>query len=247
MRRTALALLLSSLVVPGLAATPAAADITIFSPGISNGPLRILAAEWTQKTGQKVVITGGNVGRIRTAVAKDTPADIVLAPTSDFQDFAPKLAGAPVPLGRIQFGMVVKAGGRHPDISTEQKFIAVTKEAGTLAYANPAVGSLSGGLVERMLQRPEFSGVKPLPIRGMIGDAIVRGDAEFGGGAISEELMAKDAEVVGPFPDSLGVFIDMSGAVLKTSAAPDEARAFLVWLVRPDSGTVWQKGGIVSP
>ena len=81
----------------------------------------------------------------------------------------------------------------------------------------------------------------------MIGDAIVRGDAEYGGGAMTEELMAKCAEVVGPFPDSLGLFIDMSGAVLGASPNADEARAFLVWIVRPDSAGVWRKGGIVAP
>ncbi|MBN9587916.1 MAG: hypothetical protein BGN85_06700 [Alphaproteobacteria bacterium 64-11] len=242
MRRIAVALVLA-----GLWAAPAAADITIFSPGISNGPLRTMAEQWTVQTGHKVTITGGNVGRIRTAVENGTPADLVLAPTSDFKDFTGRLSGAPVPVGRIQFGVVVKAGGRHPDISTEEKFIAFAKAAGTLAFANPAVGSLSGAMVEEMLKRPEFAGVRPLPIKGMIGDAIVRGDAEFGGGAISEELMAKDAEVVGPFPDSLGQFIDMSGAVLKVSSNPDEARAFLVWIVRPDSAEVWQRGGIVAP
>ena len=52
-----------------------------------------------------------------------------------------------------------------------------------LAYADPKVGSLTGGMVEDMLKRPEFAGVEPRPIKGMIGDAIVRGDAEFGGGA----------------------------------------------------------------
>ena len=36
-----------------------AADITVFSPGIVNGPLNKLAASWTAQTGSKVTITGG--------------------------------------------------------------------------------------------------------------------------------------------------------------------------------------------
>ena len=222
-----------------------AADITVFSPGIVNGSLTRLAASWTAETGNKVTITGGNVGRIRTAVNTDVPADLVFAPSADIRELAPKLKpGSARPLGRINFGIVVKAGGRHPDISTREKFVAFTKQAGVLAYANPAVGSLSGAMVEEMLKRPEFTGVKPLPIKGMIGDAIVRGDAEFGAGAISEHLMAKDAEVVGRLPDSLGLHIDVSVAVLNIAAAPNEAAAFLAYVTAPAAQAVWTAGGI---
>jgi len=224
--------------------TAQAATLTVFSPGIANGPLRVLAAQWQAKTGNSVTITGGNVGRIRAAVTSDTPADLVLAPAADMKDLAAKLAGTARPLGRIVFGIVVKAGGPHPDIATPDKFVAFAKQAGILAYANPAVGSLSGAMVEGMLKRPEFAGVTPLPIKGMIGDAIVRGDAQFGAGAISEEKMAAGAEVVGRIPDSFGLFIDVSAAVLKTSAAPDAARAFLDYITAPAAASVWDAGGI---
>jgi molybdate transport system substrate-binding protein len=225
-----------------------AADITVYSPGIVNGPLKKLAADWTAQTGNKVTFAGNNVGRIRTAVGKDDPGDVVVAPTDDFADFAPKLRpGSQQPLGRIRFGVVVKAGGAHPDISTHDKFVAFAKKAGVLAYADPKVGSLTGAMVEEMLKRPEFAGVEPRPIKGMIGDAIGRGDAEFGGGAITEELMAKDAEIVGPFPDDLGLHVDMSAAVLKVSAVPDDAQAFLAYITRPEATAVWKAGGIEKP
>ena len=224
-----------------------AADITVYSPGIVNGPLTKLAQAWTAQTGNKVTFAGFNVGRIRTAVGKDDPGDVVIAPTTDFVAFAPKLApGSRRPLGRIPFGMVVKAGGPHPDISSHDKFVAVVKQAGVLAYADPKVGSLTGAMVEDMLKRPEFSGVEPRPIKGMIGDAIVRGDAEFGGGAMTEELMAKGAEVVGPFPDDLGLHVDMSAAVLKVSANPSDAEAFLRYATRAEAQAVWKAGGIVE-
>jgi len=230
-----------------LSSSAQAADITVYSPGIVNGPLTKLADAWTAETGNKVTFAGFNVGRIRTAVGKDDPGDVVIAPTSDFADFAPKLTpGSQRALGRIMFGVVVKAGGPHPDISTHQKFVAAIKQAGVLAYANPAVGSLTGGMVEDMLKRPEFAGVEARPIKGMIGDAIVRGDAQFGGGAITEELMAKGAEIVGPFPDDLGLHVDVSAAVLKVSANSADAEAFLRYVTRPEAQSVWKTGGIVE-
>lgn len=230
-----------------LASTAQAANITVYSPGIVNGPLTKLAQAWTAETGNKVTFAGFNVGRIRTAVSTDAPGDVVVAPSSDFSDFPAKLApGSQRALGRILFGVVVKAGGPHPDISTHQKFVAAIKQAGVLAFANPAVGSLTGGMVADMLKRPEFSGVEPRPIKGMIGDAIVRGDAQFGGGAITEEIMAKGAEVVGPFPDDLGLHVDVSAAVLKVSPHSSDAEAFLRYVTRPEAQAVWKAGGIVE-
>jgi len=242
-RRITLAILLA-LLAP---VSTQAADITVYSPNIVNGPLQKLADAWTAETGNKVTLAGFNVGRVRTAVGKDDPGDVVLAPTAGFAEFAPKLApGSQRVLGRIPFGIVVKTGGAHPDISSPEKFIAFVKKAGVLAYADPKVGSLTGAMVEEMLKRPEFVGVEPRPIKGMIGDAIVRGDAEFGGGALTEELMAKGADVVGPFPDEMGLHVDMSVAVLKVSAAPTEAEAFLHYITRPQSAAVWKAGGVIE-
>ncbi len=227
--------------------TAQAADITVYAPNIVAGPLRKLAESWTAETGNKVTFAGFNVGRVRTAVEKNDPGDVVVAPTGNFTEFALKLTpGSERPLGRILFGVVVKAGGAHPDISSREKFIAFTKKAGVLAHADPKVGSLTGAMVEEMLKRPEFSGVEARPIKGMIGDAIVRGDAEFGGGAMTELLMAKDAEVVGLFPDEFGLHVDVSAAVLKVSAAPSDAEAFLRYATRPETAPVWKAGGIVE-
>ncbi|MBW8709329.1 MAG: substrate-binding domain-containing protein [Alphaproteobacteria bacterium] len=224
-----------------------AADITVYAPNIVAGPLKLLAAEWTAKTGNKVTFAGFNVGRVRTAVENNDPGDVVVAPTGNFTDFASKLvAGSVRPLGRIPFAVVVKAGGAHPDISTHDKFVAFAKKAGVLAYADPKVGSLTGAMVEEMLKRPEFTGVEPRPIKGMIGEAIVRGDAEFGGGALTEELMAKYAEVVGPFPDDLGLHVDLSAAVLKISAAPSEAESFVRYVTRAGAAPVWKAGGVIE-
>lgn len=227
--------------------TAQAADITIYAPNIVAGPLRKLAESWTAETGNKVTFAGFNVGRVRTAVEKNDPGDIVVAPTGNFAEFAPKLAqGSERPLGRIPFGVVVKTGGTHPDISSHEKFVAFVKKTGVLAHADPKTGSLTGAMVEEMLKRSEFAGVEARPIKGMIGDAIARGDAPYGGGAITEILMAKDAELVAPFPDSLGLHVDVSAAVLKVSAAPSDAEAFLRYATRPQAASVWKEGGFIE-
>ena len=58
--------------------------------------------------------------------------------------------------------------------------------------------------------------------------------------------MVKGAEVVGPFPDELGLHVDMAAAVLKVSAAPNDAEAFLRYVTRAQSAAVWKAGGVVE-
>jgi len=224
-----------------------AAEITVYSPGIVNKPLTQLAQAWTAETGNKVTFAGFNVGRVRAAVENGDAGDVVIAPTGNFPDFAASLApGSERPLGRIPFAVVVKTGGAHPDISSHAKFVAFARKAGAIAYADPKVGSLTGAMVEEMLKRPEFVGVEPRPIKGMIGDAIARGDAEFGGGALTEILMAKGVEPVGRFPDDLDLHVDMSAAALKISAAPSDAESFLRYVTRPEAAPVWKEGGVIE-
>ena len=68
-----------------------AAEITVYSPQIVNGPLQKLADAWAAETGNKVTFAGFNVGRVRAAVTSDvTPADVMVAPTQGFADYAAK-------------------------------------------------------------------------------------------------------------------------------------------------------------
>jgi len=51
---------------------------------------------------------------------------------------------------------------------------------------------------------------------------------------------------VGPFPDDLGLHVDVSAAVLKVSAAPGDAEAFLRYVTRPQAAPVWKAGGFIE-
>ena len=229
-----------------VAAWPAsAADITVFAPGIASVGLRKLADAWTLETGNKVTITGANVGRILTSVNGDVPADLVLLPPDNLKEISTKLKpGTSVVIGRALFGMAVKAGSPHPDISTVAKFAAVLKGVGEIGYPDPAVGSLSGAMVVEMLKRPEFAGIAGKPLKENAATIVKKGDAQFSGGVISEEITDPGAEMVGLFPASLGMHIDLSGALLSYAAAPREAASFLGYVTRAEAGPVWHGCGI---
>jgi hypothetical protein len=44
----------------------------------------------------------------------------------------------------------------------------------------------------------------------------------------------------------MGLHVDMSAAVLKVSAVPGDAEAFLRYVTRPEAAKVWKDGGVVE-
>jgi len=246
MRRQAATLAFIALIpFQALASQVLARPITVQSPGIVIAPLRKLAAQWTAQTGQEVVVKGGNVKSVSEAVASGAPDDVVLLPVTNLDGLATDVTrDSRRPVGRVAFGVVAKEGTPHPDIATETKFTRFVQSAGALAFSDPATGSLSGTIVAKMLARPQFKGARPLPSKGMVGEAIVRGDATFGVGAISEALMTSGAEVVGRIPDSLEMHIDIDGAILKAAPSPVQATMFLNYITGAEAQAVWGAGGI---
>ena len=243
---------LSVVVLPLLlAVTPGnavAAEITVLAPGVVIAPLRKLAAEWTAKTGEQIDIRGGNVQSVSAAAAGAAPADLVLLPDTSLDRLREWIRPeSRRRVGRVLFGLVVKRGPIHPCIATREQFLRAVRDAGELAFGDPANGSLSGRMVEEMLRRPAFAGVRPRPVQGMIGEAIVRGDAALGAGAVSEILMTPGAELVGRIPDGFGIHIDIGGAVLVRAADSASAAAFLRYITAPTAAKLWTAGGIARP
>lgn len=243
-------LLVAALFAPATLLTPGAAwaDITVLTSGGTNPGLRTLAAKWEAETGKKVTIVGGTVTRARDNVKNKVPADLVLLTVPELTEVSANLKPATLtPLGRVHFGLAVKAGAPKPDISTMPKFIAVLKEGSGVGFTDPARGSAAGKIVSEMLARPEFAGVKPMPIAGTPGLAIARDGIQYAIGPISEEVTVPGVDVVSVLPKEVARHFDYSAAVLGHATQPDEAAAFMAYLTRPEARPVWKETGVENP
>jgi len=228
-----------------LTATAAQADITVFTSGGTNPGLRTLAASWTAQTGKNVTIVGGTVTRAHDNVKTKVPGDLVLLPLPDLKDVSANLKPGPfMPIGRANFGLAIKAGAPHPDISTLPKFIAVLKAGSGVGFTDPTRGSAAGKMVAELLARPDFAGVKPVPIAGTPGQAIARDGVQYALGPMSEEVTVPGVEVVGVMPKEVEMHFDYTGAVTGYAAQPDEAAAFLTYITRPEAQPVWKGTGL---
>ena len=223
-----------------------AAELTVFSSGVTRAALIKLGAAWSQQTGNSVNVTNGNVSTMVGFVNSDQPGDLVLLPPEDMTGVPARLMpDTTVFVGRALFGLAAKAGAPRPDISTVEKFAAVLRSAASLGP--PSGTSMSGAMIADMLKRPEFTGVKEVPLGENAETIAAKGDAQYGAGTISEELSNPGAELVGIFPGGLDMRIDFSVAVMARSKSPEAALSFLHFITSPAAAAGWHACGIEGP
>ena len=96
-----------------------------------------------------------------------------------------------------------------------------------------------------MLKRPEFSGVNaPASTKGEGGQALAAGEGDMAIQTISQILPYKEIELVGPVPQQYGLWIDTAIAVSSRAQHPEDARALIRHLLRPESSKVWKPRGM---
>ena len=229
------------------AARYASADIRVLAPGVVyNAGLLDLAASYTKETGKKVAVSLIGMGTIVNAVkTANPPADVIMLPMELMSTLSLDngiVPGTFTALGRSEMGLAVPAGAPHPDISTVEKLAAALRSAKAVMRSNPAGGSMVAKVIEdHVIKRPEFTGVNsPVSTRGEGGQALARGEGDMALQAICEILPYKQIELVGPLPRDLAAWIDMSTAVSARATHREDGIAFMKYLLRPESTSVWK-------
>jgi molybdate transport system substrate-binding protein len=227
-----------------------AGEIRILTPGVvfASG-LPDLAAAFTKETGKKIGIVTVGMGTIVDEMGKRNPApDIIILPFQLMTTYSLEggvMPGTMLPLGRNRMGLAVKAGAPKPDISTIEKLAVALKSAKAVMRSNPASRTMVATLIDDVLKRPEFAGVNaPASTNGEGGQALARGDGDMAIQTISQILPYKEIELVGPLPKELGAWIDTTIAVSSRATHAEDARAFIKYLLRPESSKVWKPKGL---
>lgn len=226
---------------------------------MKNSGLLDLASAYTKETGTKVDVITETMGHIVARIETGQPAsDVIMLPV-DYMDTL-DLAGGVVqgsytPLGRVNVGLAVMKGEPHPDISTVAKLAAVLRSAKGVLYSNPspANGSMEAQMIDRLLKRPEFAGVKRVITTSVAGVGSLEGGQALASGKypgyvalqlICEILPHPEISLVGPIPAELGAYIDTATAVSTRSANQRDALAFVRYITRPDTRELWKSKGL---
>lgn len=233
-----------------LLASAAHADIRVVAPGfVYNSALKELAADFTKETGIKVDVAEAGMNVIVGQVKTATPAADVVALPADLMNTlyleGGIVAGSYTPLGRDELGLAVKKGAPHPDISTVEKLAAALK-TGTVMVNDPKAGTMQGVIIDGILKKPEFAGVKVVPVsKGEGAAALARGEGDLAIQLVPEILNKPQIDLVAPLPAELGGHMDAILAVSSRAASPKEALAFVKFLTRPQARAAWKAKGLL--
>ena len=232
------------------AAGGADAEIQILAPPVvANAGLKEIAAAFTQKTGIAVAVRSLELLRI-AANTTAQPTDIVFLTPSLMDGLAKANTikrDSLADVGRVNIGLAVRTGTAHPDISTVEKLIAALRAAKGVVYSNPdpARGSLGALMIDRLLGRPEFSGVHGvISSKGNGASGLINGEGDMALQFESEILTHKEIELVGALPQELGAYVDISVAVTEKSSSAAEAQSFIKFITGPQSASLWAAGGL---
>jgi molybdate transport system substrate-binding protein len=247
MRPFQVALVLIPLLLPTLAY---ARDIRVLTPGVvANAGIRDIAAAYGKQTGINVmIVTDGMAKIVGDIETGKPPADVIVLPVDVMDSFGTTggvRKGSVAMIGRVEIGLAMRAGAPHPDISTIQKLRTVLFAADSVLYSDPASGSMEAGIIDALLKRPDFAGVRgKISTKGEGGEALVRGEGQMALQLICEILNHPEIELVAPLPPELGAHIDSAVAVSARSADSDAAAAFVRYMLAPGQTAVWKAKGL---
>jgi len=247
--RAALFAMAAALAIPFVAASAGAADIRVFSGGAPQAVLRSLAPEFETATGHRTVFTFSLVTEIQKRLAAGEIADVILLPVPLIAATEKTLPLSPAgrrELARVGLGVITRAGGARPDISTPEAVRKLLLEARSVAFADPSTPS--GLHLARMLMQLDISTVmQPKLIhKGAIrggGELVANGEADVGLYLVSEVRTIKGVSVVGLLPPALQNFVVYGAAIPAYNATPEAALAFIRFVSEPGKGERWKAAG----
>jgi molybdate transport system substrate-binding protein len=233
-----------------VAAPAVAAEINVIAAGAVRGIIGGMIDDYAKQTGLKFNFTVGPTGQLRDALASGKPVDLVIvaAPLMDQMEKAGRIApGSRLDLGRVDLGVVVRAGTPEPDISTAEAVKTALLKAKIIAYTDPKLGGTS---VEHLMKIADGFGIKDqIVVKGLIAtggnDAAAKvadGKADIAIVPITD-IHAKDAKLVGPLPAPIQHSTIYAAAIPVSSTDPAAARAFVAAMTAPSMHERWVKAG----
>jgi molybdate transport system substrate-binding protein len=234
-------------VTTGTLASPAWALEVVSPPVLASAGLKEQFDAFSAATGAKVAVRTIELLKV-PATAENAPTDMVFATSDLLEGMKNVIANGSIQkIGRVSICLAVRAGAPHPDISTTEKLVAALKSAKAVVYSNPdpARGSLGALMIDKLLKRPEFAGVHGvISTKGNGAFGLINGEGDMALQFESEILPHKELEVVAALPVDLGAYVDISAAIMAKAGDPAQAKAFAVFIARPEAAAIWKAHGL---
>jgi len=194
-----------------------------------------LVPQFERTSGHKVVVEYGLAAQFKQQIESGKDFDLAILTPALIDDLIKQskmAADSRAVIARTGLGLMIRAGGRKPDVSSTDAFKRALLGAKSIAFAKEgASGVAFVATVERLgMTETLKSKFKATGSGEEVNDLVVRGEADFGVLPLSEILAVKGAELGGMFPADIQTFITMAGAVNPKAKQGAAARDLLKFL-----------------
>jgi molybdate transport system substrate-binding protein len=220
-----------------------AAEIKVKAGAATTGVLSELRPQFERATGHKAVIEFGLSDTFKRQIETGEAFDIAIIAPALLDDLIKQgkiVADTRADFARVGIGVAVRAGAPKPDISSVDAFKRAMLSAKSITY--PPEGATGIHLV-KMFERLGIAEqmkakTKPQQAAERVPQAVAEGEAELGILGATVLLGVAGVEFVGLIPPELQDYVVQTAGVGSASKAPDAARAFVKFLMTPESTAV---------
>ncbi len=231
-----------------------AADVKVLCSSGFKAVMEELAPQFERATHHKVVVRYGLAARLKQEIEAGEVFDLAILTPAAIDDLIKErkvAADSRTILARAGLGVAIRAGAPRPDITTVEAFRRSLLAAKSIAYAKEgASGVAFAALIQRLGIADDLKARSKLTATGEeVGEAVVRGEVEFGVLPVSEILPIRGAELLGTFPADAQNYIVMVAAVSGGAKDNNAARDLIKFLTAPAALPVIKAKGMeaVSP
>jgi molybdate transport system substrate-binding protein len=229
--------------------TAIAAEIKVLCSNAYKAVMQELASQFERATKHKVVVSYSLAATLKREIESGEPFDVaVLTPAAidDLIKGGKVVAASRTPLARTGLAIAIRAGSRRPDIATVETFKRSLLGAKSIAYAKEgASGMAFAALIQRLGIADDLKARSKLTATGEeVGEAVARGEAEFGVLPVSEILPLHGVELLGPFPADTQTYIVMVAGVGAGAGQGRAARDLIEFLTAPAARQVIEANGM---
>jgi molybdate transport system substrate-binding protein len=212
-----------------------------------------LLPQFERASGYRVEPHYGPSAQLAGRLAEGEVADAVVltGPGIDEMVKAGKIvAGTRLDIASSETMVGVKSGTPKPDISTVEKFKQAMLAAKSIAYSGPGAGASGAHVAKVFADLGILDATKPKTVlgpggpQGLIGNYLVRGEAEIGMQQDAELMMVPGVDIIGPLPPGIALTTTFVFAVHAGAKDQAAAKAIGEHLRSPEARTVMKAKGL---
>ena len=155
------------------------------------------------------------------------------------------IEGTRTDLATAGIGACVRAGQPRPDISSVEALKHTLLGAKSVSYSRSGQSGLHfAKIIEQLGIAAEVKAKAIINNSGLVGEVVLRGDAELGFQQISELLAVKGVDVIGPLPDALQLNSVFAAGIGAATQQRQAAQALIQQLCTAHAARIMRDNGL---